>query len=1268
MSTTADLTSLSKESEARGQAGAFGQPAQEAVSEQDGGFISRAFGGAPGEPPANGAIRILQNPSLSHSANGGVRAISLMRAQQTFGNRFAQRAVAQVRRRPAPARLLQRQCSCGGTCAACQAKVAEEEEPKLLQRQTTQLPAAGDLVDAAVVPSNSTGQPLDEATRNFMEPRFGTDFSDVRVHTGSAAAQSADALQADAYATGRDIYFAAGKYAPASQEGMHLIAHELAHVEQQENGALPAARSRAGSILIGDASDPLEAEAERAADTLVGVTGGAPSSTLAISQEAGPVVRRDLRSGAAAVWDATGGRVVGAAGELWDQAKETAASFVDRIAPGVLPLLRSAGTFLYEKITAGIDGVFGGIASRVEKQGVAGAITGILGEMAGSISKSVGQLAAGSCHAIVDAASSIITFVKELGGEAFAELGRIAGNVGDFFSAIWKDFAAPALDAIQKVAGQAWQWIKDKAQWLWDQLLPVRKVLGSAWDWIKKQFNIAKDGVTGLLDRFYDWAKEQWFKIREKIAPILGPLKMVAGALLLLSPLGPIIAIWKGAPLLWKGLQWIWANGIKPVTEKIRAEFREHILPYILDGIDGITAKLDQASAFLCGHASTISAGLRSAEGALASISFLQFASKAVGAVAGFFDTLAAKGKCKFSDVISAVKAALRRVFQFLKPVLELLRQMALVSLLGPWAILDDGVWKTLNDILAFARKTPCIREIAGLLHIDGAMAKVGEIRLVLKDTSQVLSNQEKFEAEIHKRLDGMLGMIPAEAQNVLGTIAGLDGPHLDTLLKRFLAPKLAEVVSKAPQLLLDMVWGLVWPWPGVIKDYEEIEKQVDKLKTSLWDFQFSKAADACLAIWRGVNGIVGLLYGWFFLAAVLIGSVFGAPEAGAAVAYEVGEVLLASTLLAEALSIDKAKLNLMSRARLAKPASEREAEDKEDYETISGSVINLAILGAMAILGEIAVSFVKAVFAEIKGIFLPEASKGPKVEVSETPKIEAPKLEQPKIESATSESPKSEISQEKASETTVPEGEVRSRVSESTPDGQHEIKVTEKGELVRCSAFCGKLRTQHEVTLRGRADLEAELALIERKAKSGDPQLEQQAAHDAAKLDQRLRSIDKISHYSNEQLDAAIRSHEKGTILGDDLRFARYKRDGGLLPYEEWYPASRGGRGGGPGHQAIQKTLFEDGPPGSRKEVQVGDRFADAYWPKGPNGKPVYHQIGELNPVRGDPIMRERLAIEDIRRIVGKEVEIWFWDKTQPGATAPALKNPDLMPSWVMP
>ncbi|NOY64216.1 MAG: DUF4157 domain-containing protein, partial [Nitrospirae bacterium] len=77
------------------------------------------------------------------------------------------------------------------------------------------------------------GQPLSSSTRAFFEPRFGVDFSHVRVHTDSTAARLSRQLNAEAFTYGRDIFFNSGRYNPSTTTGKRLLAHELTHVVQQ---------------------------------------------------------------------------------------------------------------------------------------------------------------------------------------------------------------------------------------------------------------------------------------------------------------------------------------------------------------------------------------------------------------------------------------------------------------------------------------------------------------------------------------------------------------------------------------------------------------------------------------------------------------------------------------------------------------------------------------------------------------------------------------------------------------------------------------------------------------------------------------------------------------------------------------------------------------------------------------------------------------------------------------------------------------------------
>jgi hypothetical protein len=113
---------------------------------------------------------------------------------------------------------------------ACQEKT--DDQPDLLQAKPAgQLaPDAPPTVHGVL---SSGGRPLDPATRAFFEPRFGRDFSDVRVHTDGAAGESARSIIALGYTVGNDVVFAHGQYSPHSTSGRQLLAHELAHVIQQ---------------------------------------------------------------------------------------------------------------------------------------------------------------------------------------------------------------------------------------------------------------------------------------------------------------------------------------------------------------------------------------------------------------------------------------------------------------------------------------------------------------------------------------------------------------------------------------------------------------------------------------------------------------------------------------------------------------------------------------------------------------------------------------------------------------------------------------------------------------------------------------------------------------------------------------------------------------------------------------------------------------------------------------------------------------------------
>jgi hypothetical protein len=101
-----------------------------------------------------------------------------------------------------------------------------------------------------------------------MESRLGADFGDVRVHTDGKATESARSVQAHAYTVGNDVVFQSDKYAPESDSGQRMLAHELTHVVQQRSGPVDGTPAP-GGIKVSDPSDSFERAAESTADRVM---------------------------------------------------------------------------------------------------------------------------------------------------------------------------------------------------------------------------------------------------------------------------------------------------------------------------------------------------------------------------------------------------------------------------------------------------------------------------------------------------------------------------------------------------------------------------------------------------------------------------------------------------------------------------------------------------------------------------------------------------------------------------------------------------------------------------------------------------------------------------------------------------------------------------------------------------------------------------------------------------------------------------------------
>jgi hypothetical protein len=151
-------------------------------------------------------------------------------------------------------------------------------------------PQLGRVIDRAL---HGPGEPLSASTRAMLEPHFGRDFGEVRVHDDEAAGASARAVDALAFTVGNHIVFDRGRYAPETVSGRRLLIHELAHVVQQ--GGRPAAPGEAWSL--GSPSSAAEHAADATIDAIDGPQRVLPpvlAARLAGSAAREPVLQRAI--------------------------------------------------------------------------------------------------------------------------------------------------------------------------------------------------------------------------------------------------------------------------------------------------------------------------------------------------------------------------------------------------------------------------------------------------------------------------------------------------------------------------------------------------------------------------------------------------------------------------------------------------------------------------------------------------------------------------------------------------------------------------------------------------------------------------------------------------------------------------------------------------------------------------------------------------------------------------------------------------------------
>lgn len=434
---------------------------------------------------------------------------------------------------------------------------------------------------------------------------------------------------------------------------------------------------------------------------------------------------------------------------------------------------------------------------------------------------------------------------------------------------------------------------------------------------------------------------------------------------------------------------------------------------------------------------------------------FGEFVKALVSVALAAFPALAAKARAWIDAKVHAATEAVNRAAEALKKTADRVLDFVAISLDKALSLLQ-GAFNAILSGLEFLAKAPfeAMEQIAKLMEM------IKHWGPFLEGLSKLQQSAGEIEAAAKTTIQGMIDQVPAKARALIDAAIQKVGKPLQKHLEgiwRHLEPGLMHLKAHWWDEIKTMVWNLVWPFNDkspLWKDVPALIKLPGAALQNIFHGNISLAVDQIIEMQQKANGILGLFYGWFFIASVLVGTVIGAffggagaiPGAGAGAAFagEVGEGLLLATVAVETENIGKAAFDLAFGSGKAK-------DNENSYARIAGSGLTLGITGVMMILGEIAADLAKGIIDEVGALLKGESRGGPEVRVE----VEG--------QGGKGEGP------DGTGETNTPEtnpGEPELKSEGPSEDGQRKVEVTKDGECVVCASPCEDIRLKYKEEL----------------------------------------------------------------------------------------------------------------------------------------------------------------------------------------------------------
>ncbi|MEB3358291.1 MAG: DUF4157 domain-containing protein [Synechococcales bacterium] len=743
-------------------------------------------------------------------------------------------------------------------CSKCEAE--EEEEPSIQMKEGgDRSPSSASNLESRLASQSGKGSALPESVRSFMEPRFGNDFSGVRVHTDSASVQMNKELGAQAFTYGNDIYFNSGKYNPGSSGGQELLAHELTHTVQQTGGVqfkpeesqtdsqaqaetpeiqqktkgshflwrmvqtkmgMLSPKAEMGSPDVQAKCSQCESEETIQRQSISPLNSGDSTIQTDVIQDGlgllGSGIDRGLEAGADGL-DWAGDRAQDA-GELVGEGLERLADFgVDTIAdlvalrsPELADLIRQ-GPIEALKETVG-EGIKDWFDALLEELGISDIVEDFSSSF-DTLFETVRLVMEGdpeTCDAVANKLNSMTEFVKGvMDNPKVQALQDAFTEANEVFQQILDTFVAPVFNTVMDLVGDALSGIVDFGRQIWEWGAPVRDALKEAWDWVLEQLGIGGgDGESegGLIDWIKEKAGEAWESIKETLDPVIEPIRTVVMVAAALSPITWIAAAVMYAPQVIEMVRWLWENRNNPnIVESAHEEMGHTILPDLLSGMQGFGDGLASAVDTIIEEATKISDGFISLVNSITGLPLLSMIKGTMETISDGIKDFVSWSRNTFKSVSKSVVEFAQKIQEKIRPWIDVLVSIGgvLINPAGMPGLLLGQAWMALPDCY----KGPIID-------------------FLLETLIEILGGMPDFP---------FFGILwPFLKQGVLGFLQGLLSQSTD--VKVAISNKIARIIGgSSPDFVVGFVKGFLRGiWEGLTDPFALIYDAV----TSINDFK----------------------------------------------------------------------------------------------------------------------------------------------------------------------------------------------------------------------------------------------------------------------------------------------------------------------------------------------------------------------------------------------------------------------------------------------